>query len=108
LDPFIMICRPRAQGRQLLTREALYRPLVGGAVDALIGDLETPAFEPVVELLPRREAPARQGVAFDVLDAVLDLALGAGSIRLTGPRGEAVVAGKVFELRMPQHFVSTG
>src|SRR5260370_12930512 len=74
-------------------------------MDAQVGDLGAPALEPAVEFLPRGEAPTRQRIALDVLHPALDLALGARPVRLAGPRGEAVVTGKVLEQRMPQYLV---
>src|SRR5216684_2559006 len=97
LYPFVAIRRPGAQRRQLFAGEALDRPLVRGSMNTQVGDFDTPAFEPVVELLPRAKTPARQRVALDVLHAALDLALGPRPIGLAGPRREAVITGKVLE-----------
>ena len=74
-------------------------------MDARVGDLGAPALEPVIQFLPRGEAPACQRVALDVLHPALDLALGARPVRLTGPRRETVVAGKILEQGMPQYLV---
>src|SRR5229473_5020893 len=103
LHPFVAIRRPGAQRRQLFAGEALDRPLVRGSMNTQVGDFDTPAFEPVVELLPRAETPPGQRVALDVLHAALDLALGPRPIGLAGPRREPVVAREVLEQRMPQH-----
>src|SRR5436305_15261689 len=74
---------------------------MGGPVNSHIGHLATPALEPAVEFLPRAEAPASQCVALDILYAALDLALGAGTVRLAGVRRKAVIACEVLEQRMP-------
>lgn len=37
---------------------------MGGAADPLVGGLDTFAFEAIVEIVPLRNAPARDGVAF--------------------------------------------
>src|ERR1700752_1266899 len=80
LHSLIMIGWPRPQRGELFLGEAINRPLMGRAVDAQIGDLHGPTLKPIVEVFPRSEAPAREGVAFYILDAVFDLALGACSI----------------------------
>src|SRR5579875_3305985 len=52
------------------------------AVHAPIGDLDAPTLEPIVEVIPRTEAPARQRVALYILDGVLDFACGARPLGL--------------------------
>ena len=76
-------------------------------MEAQVGHLAVPACEPAVELLPGGEAPARQGVALDILDAALDLALGAGAVGLAGVWGEAVIVREVLKQWMPYHPVLT-
>jgi hypothetical protein len=51
LHALVTIGRSRAQWRQSFVGEALRRPLMGGAVDAHVGDLGAPALKPAVELL---------------------------------------------------------
>src|SRR5436309_2341244 len=80
---------------------------MGGPVNSHIGHLATPALEPAVGFLPRAEAPASQCVALDILYAALDLALGAGTVRLAGVRRKAVIACEVLEQRMPHDPVLT-
>src|ERR1700730_334494 len=105
LHLLIVVRRPGPQRRELFMGEAIDRSFVGRAVDAQIGDLDAPTLEPIVEIVPRTEAPARQRVALYILDAILALALGARPIGLAGARGEAVIARKILEQRMPQHLM---
>ena len=102
---FVTVGWTASQRREPFAGESIDRPLVGGAVDAQVGNLNAPALKPAVEFLPRSEAPARQRVALNIFNATLDLALGARPIGLAGVRAEAVVAREVLEQRMPHYLV---
>ena len=67
----------------LLTLEPHHRYLARGAVHALVGDLAHPPRQVRLQRRPAGEAPARDGVALDVADAALVLALGTGPVRRT-------------------------
>jgi hypothetical protein len=66
-------------------------------VETQVRHLAKPALEPAIELLPRAEAPAGQGVTLDVLDPTFNLALGARVVGLAGVRSEAIVAREVLK-----------
>ncbi len=84
-----------------LASKALDRPLVGGAVDAQVGDLGEPGGELLVEVLQIPEHPAGQEVALHVLDAGLDDALGLRPIGAAGPWLEPPMPGEGLESRVP-------
>jgi hypothetical protein len=66
-------------------------------MDARIGDLAQPPRQVCLELGPGGEAAAGDGVALDVADAALVLALGPGPVGGAGLRPEAPVAGEGVE-----------
>src|SRR5213594_3445663 len=87
--------------RALLAREAIRGALVGGAVDAHIGDLRLPLAELLAKVLLVDERTPRQEIPFEVLHARFDLAL---RLRAIGPaemRLEAPVVGELLESRIP-------
>ena len=67
-------------------------------MDADVGDLAGPSDEVSVEGLPGGEGPASDGVARDVLDRALVLALGAGSVERTRARAGAPVLAEAAEI----------
>src|SRR3954451_20408039 len=81
-----------AQGRGLVALEARDRRLAGRAVDAPVGHLAHPPGEMRLERRPAREAPPGDGVALDVADPALVLALGPRPVGCAGPRPHAPVA----------------
>src|SRR5947199_755811 len=70
----------RPQRRRLVAPEARDRRLARRAVDADVGHLARPPGQVRLQRRPAREAPAGDGVALDVADAALVLALGPGAI----------------------------
>jgi len=64
------------------------RHLADGAMHPDVGDLARPSVEMRLECRPARKDVTGNGVALDVADAALVLALGARPIRRAGPRPE--------------------
>src|SRR6266851_5156130 len=91
----------RPERRRLLLLETHQRHLAGGAVNPPVGDLAHPPVEMRLERRPARESMAGNGVALDVADAALVLALGAGPIRRASVRMEAPIAGKGVQTMPP-------
>src|SRR5262249_15322819 len=87
----------------LVTLEARQRRLAGGAVHPQIGDLAHPPLQMGLECRPADKGMAGNGVALDVTDAALVLALGARPIRRAGPRPEAPVIGKSVQPLVETH-----
>src|SRR5213076_795625 len=86
----------------LLLGEAINRPLMRRAMDALIRDLGHPLPELFVEVDVVDECPPRQEVAAEVLHPGLDFALRLGAIGLTQPRFEAPVVSEAPKRGVPQ------
>src|SRR3954464_5890819 len=71
--------------------KSIERALVGRAVDARIGQLH-PRRQMLLERGERVEAEPGEGIAFEIFDARLDFAFGAGPIRRARPRLRVPVA----------------
>src|SRR5207302_3838017 len=84
-----------------LALEALDGPLMRGAVHALIGDVEVPLIELLLEIHHVHEAAAGREVPLDVLHARFDLALRLRAIRPAELRLKAPVLGEGLEGRVP-------
>ena len=93
----------RPQGRRLVALEARDRRLAGRAVDAPVGHLAHPPGEMRLERRPAREAPPGDGVALDVADLALVLALGPRSVGCAGLRPHAPVAGESMQPFVEHH-----
>ena len=93
----------RPQRRRLVALEARDRRLARGAVHARVGHLAHPPGQVRLQRRPAREAPAGDGVALDVADAALVLALGAGAVGRAGHRPHAPVAGEGVQALVERH-----
>ena len=80
--------------------EAVDGPLVRGAMNAHVGHPGLPIRQLGVEVLQVAVSAARREVAFEVLHAGFDLALGLGPVRLAQPGREAPVPGEGLEGRV--------
>ena len=83
---------------QPLFGEPLRGAAAGGSMNAGVGDFEDPLLQFPVQVLEVDEAAPRKEVAFDVLHAGLDLALGLGPVGPAKPWIETEVTGEVGEL----------
>ena len=83
--------------RASLGSKARHRQFAGRAVQALVGNLAGPLIEVRLERCPTGEPPPGDGVALDVADPALILALGPRPIRRARFRREPPVVGKGME-----------
>ena len=81
--------------RRLFFGEGLVDDALRGCVHTWIGDRIEPAAELDVEVVEIAERSTEEEVLANVAERTLDLALGLGTIRPTGPRLEAVMPRKV-------------
>src|SRR5580704_18156803 len=94
-----VVMRLAVQRREPFARQSLDRHLARGSMDTTVR-LFAPGQRLAVQLRQRVEAQPWPEARLYIADGGLDLTLGLWSIRMAGPRHEAVVAGEVQHLRM--------